>query len=339
MNRVVLSVAMGPHIHDGSHVYRIMAGYVAALMPAAVWGCVHYGMPAVRTLLLAVGSAVVWEGLARRFLGRDQTIHDGSALVQGLLMGMMLPANTPWWLIIVGTFLMIFIGKQLFGGIGCYPLNPVLIGYAILSVSWPMRLSSHFALVDLTLKGPVLEPLAALKSYGPSVAEVYPPLNLLLGLQTGGIGTGAVGLLALGGIFLMARGDISWRVSLSFLLGVAVAASIFHVISPSRFAGAAFHILAGTTVFGAFFLASDYTTTPVYPLPRLIYGFGTGVLIVLIRNLGAYPDGTVFGILILNLFHPLIDRIRPSVVGGGVLRSGWRGCSPHQVRSSRSPHM
>ena len=320
MERIVLGMAMGPHVHDGSHTSRIMNGYLLALLPAAIWGCVRYGLPGVRTLLLAAGSAVIWEWVARKLMKQDMTLHDSSAVVQGLLLGMMLPGNTSWWVVLFGTFLVIVVAKQFFGGTGSYPFNPVLIGFAVLSVSWPLRMSSHFTMADRHLEGLILEPLAALKTYGPSVTDVYSLKDLLLGFQTGGMGTGAVLLLAVGGLYLMARGFIAWRVSLSCLLGVMITAGLFNMADASKYADPMFHLLAGMTVFGAFFLASDYTTCPVNPIARVIYGFAAGMLIILIRNIGAYTDGTVFAILILNLFHPLIDRIHKPVLGLDISR-------------------
>lgn len=324
MVRVVLGMAMGPHVHDGSRVSRIMNGYILALMPAAIWGCIRYGLPGMGTLLLAAGSAVVWEWIARRLMNRNMTLHDGSAVVQGLLFGMMLPGNSPWWLVIFGSFLVIVLGKQFFGGIGCYPFNPVCVGLVILSVSWPSRILSHFTMADYYLEGLALEPLVALKSYGPAVTDVYNYTDLLLGCQTGGIGTGDVLLLAIGGLYLMARGFTAWRVTLSYLIGVLITAGLFHIVDASRYADPLFHLLAGMTVFGAFFLASDYTTCPVNPIARIIYGFGAGMVLILIRNIGGYPDGTVFAILILNMFHPLIDRIRRPIPGldAGGLKHG-----------------
>ncbi len=315
MARLVLSMAMGPHIHDGSSVSKIMNGYLVALLPAAVWGCIRYGLPGIRALLLAAASAVLWEWLARKSMKQENTLYDGSAIAQGFLLGMMLPPNSSWWVVVIGTFLVIVIAKQFFGGIGCYPLNPVLIGFAILSVSWPIRISSHFTMADRHLEGLILEPLVSLKSYGPTVADTYNPVQLLVGFQTGGVGTGAALLLATGGLYLIIRGFISWRVTLSYLLGVMVTAGIFYLVDASRYAHPLFHLLAGMTAFGAFFLVSDYTTTPVNAPARLVYGLCTGMLIILIRNIGQYPDGTVFAILILNLFHPLIDRIHRPVLG------------------------
>ena len=324
MERVILSTAMGTHVHDGSSFSRIMNGYILALLPAALWGCARYGLPGIRTILIAVGSAVLWEWLARKLMKRDMTLHDSSAIVQGLLLGMLLPPNSSWWMVIIGTFSMIVVGKQFFGGVGSYPLNPVLVGSAILSVSWPIRTCSHFTMADWHMEGLILEPMEALRSYGPAVTDAYSPADLLLGFQMGGIGAGAVLLLTIGGLYLMARGFAPWRVSVSYLLGVVVTAGLFHIADPSRYAGPLFHLLAGMTLLGAFFLITDYTTCPVNPMARMIYGFAAGMLVILIRNLGGYADGTVFAILILNLFHPLIDRIHRPVLGSraGPLKPG-----------------
>ena len=315
MDRIVLNVAMGPHVHDGSHVSKIMNGYLIALVPAAVWGCIQYGLPGLRMLLLAAGFALVFEWLARKAMGRPSSLADGSVLVQGLLLAMMLPANAPWWLIVVGMFLVVVIAKQLFGGIGGYPFNPVLIGYAILSVSWPLRLSAEFALADIPLKSMSIEPLVALKTYGSSAVGAYNLSDLFLGYQTGGLATGSVLLILLGGLYLIFRGFAPWRVVVSYIVSIFVFGWIFQLVNASAYAGPMFHLMSGMTLFGAFFLACDFTTCPVNGLARVIYGAGAGLLIILIRNLGVYPDGTVFAILLMNLFHPLIDRIKKPVIG------------------------
>ena len=315
MDRIVLNVAMGPHVHDGSHVSKIMNGYLIALVPAAVWGCVLYGLPGLRMLLLAAGSALVFEWLSRMAMGRPSSLADGSVLVQGLLFGMMLPSNSPWWLIVVGAFLVVVIGKQLFGGIGGYPFNPVLVGYAILSVSWPLRLSSHFTLADTPLKSMTIEPLVALKTYGASAVGAYEFSDLFLGYQAGGLGTGSTLLILLGGLYLLVRGFAPWRVVVSYIVSIFVFGWIFQLADASTYAGPMFHLMSGMTMFGAFFLVCDFTTCPVNGLARVIYGAGAGLLIILIRNFGVYPDGTVFAVLLMNLFHPLIDRITKPVIG------------------------
>jgi H+/Na+-translocating ferredoxin:NAD+ oxidoreductase subunit D len=315
MERVVLNVSMGPHIHDGTRSSNIMTGYLLALAPAAIWGCYFYRLAGLQTLLLAMGSAVVFEWLARLIMKRPATLDDGSALVEGLLLGMMIPANAPWWMVLIASFIMIVLAKQFFGGIGYYPFNPVLLGYMIPAVSWPLHANSHYTLVNFNLESVHLQPLMALKSFGPQAVDAFNRMDLIMGKQIGGIGTGAILLLALGGLYLMLRGYISWVVSTSYILGILIFQTLFHLADPTKYADPVFHLISGMTIFGAFFLASDYSTCPVNRVARLIYGLSAALMTLLIRNIGNYPDGTVFALLIMNMFHPLIDRIKKPVTG------------------------
>ncbi|MBN1355392.1 RnfABCDGE type electron transport complex subunit D [bacterium] len=315
MERVVLNVSMGPHIHGGTRTSDIMTGYLVALAPAAIWGCCFYRLAGLRSLLLAAGSAVVFEWIARAIMKRPATIGDGSALVSGLLLGMMFPANAPWWLILIGTAIMVIVAKQFFGGIGYYPFNPVLLGYLIPAVSWPLHVNPHYTLANFQSQAVHLEPLAVLKSYGPQAVDAFNRMDLLMGRQMGGVGTGPILLLLLGGLYLMLRGYISWIVSISFLAGIFVFQGLFYAADPAKFADPVFHLISGTTVFGAIFLATDYTVCPVNKIARVIYGLGAALMTLLIRNLGNYADGTVFAVLIMNMFHPLIDRIKKPVYG------------------------
>ena len=314
MQRLTLSVALGPHIHYGIETNKIISNHFFALLPAAIFGCYQYGILAIRTLALCIGSAVVFEYIARRLMGRESTLDDWSALFQGLLLGIILPPNTSWWIVIVGTFLMIIVAKQFFGGIGYYPLNPVLVSFAIMYVSWPKRMTSIFPLSSYDINTLPVEPLIALKTYGPCVTEVYKLKDLFIGLQTGGIASGAVLFILIGGLYLIIRGFIPTIVTISYIAGVIITAYIFHLVNPTSYAPALFHLLSGMTMLAAFFLITDTTTCPVNRWPRIIYGFSAGMLTILIRNIGAYPDGTVFAILILNLFHPILDRIHKGVL-------------------------
>ena len=315
MKRIKLNVALGPHIHYGVETSKIISNYFFALLPAAIFGCYQYGMIAVRTIALSIGSAVVFEYIARRLMGREVSLDDWSALFQGLLLGIILPPNTSWWVVIIGTFLMIIVAKQFFGGIGYYPLNPVLVSFAIMYVSWPKRMSSMFPLSSYSIKNMLpVDPLVALKTYGPCVTEVYKLKDLFIGFQTGGIASAAVLFILIGGLYLMIRGFIPATATISYIAGVIITAHIFHKADPTSYAPALFHLLSGMTMLAAFFLITDTTTCPVNRWPRIIYGSLAGMLTVLIRNIGAYPDGTVFAILILNLFHPVLDRIHKGVL-------------------------
>lgn len=314
MEKVRLSVALGPHIHYGIETNKIISNLFFALLPAALFGCYQYGMMAVRILALSIGSAIVFEYIARKLMGRESSLDDWSAIFQGLLLGIILPPNSSWWIVVIGTFLMIIVAKQFFGGIGYYPFNPVLLAYAIIYVSWPKRATSLFPLSPYDINTLPIDPLIALKTYGPCVTEVYKLKDLFIGLQTGGIASGAILFILMGGFYLIIRGFIPAIVSISYITGIVITAYIFHIANPAHYAPPLFHLFSGMTMLAAFFFITDTTTCPVNRWARFIYGFLAGMLTILIRNVGAYPDGATFAILILNLFHPIIDRIHKGVL-------------------------
>lgn len=307
-----------PFWHDGSSIAARSYHMMLAALPAVIFGIYQYGVPALRVVALSVASAILWELLLNRVMKRPVTIGDGNAAVIGLLLSMLLPATTPWWALLVGTFVAIIIGKQIYGGIGCNPLNPSLVGFAILMLSWKALLDLDTALVNYDLGFYMLDPLTNLKAFGPEVLKNYSLAGLLLGQQVGGIGSAfGLGLIA-GGVYLMLRGYIRWEISISFIVGVFVTALCFHLADPEKYAEPLFHILTGYTLLGAFFLATEDSSSPVHFVPMLLYGVLGGVMTVLIRNIGAFVDGVVFAILIINIANPLLDKIRPKAMGRGI---------------------
>jgi electron transport complex protein RnfD len=185
----------------------------------------------------------------------------------------------------------------------------------MLSVSWGHLMDFDASLVDIDLGFNMAYPLAAAKNFGAGAVKDFTVAELLLGQQIGGIGT-TFGLgLILGGIYLMTRGFIRWEISLSFLAGVLVTAWVFNMIDASRYAGPLFHLLTGYTLIGAFFLATEDSSSPVNFVPMLIYGAAGGILTILIRNIGIYAEGVVYAILVINLINPLVDKIRPKAIG------------------------
>lgn len=307
----VLSVAAPPHTHDGSSVSEIYWNQFFALLPAAIAGILLWGTGGLRTLLMAVGAAIVLEWLMARLRRNESCLSDGSIIAQGLMLGMLFHAEAPWWLLVVAALVMVSLGKHVFGGLGGYPLNPVLLSYAILLVSWPARLNAAQQLSSYPFAGPAIEPLVAWRGFGAQALESFSLGNLFLGQQIGGVGSSMIVLLALGGLYLMLRGFVAWRVPLAFLGTMFVTAWIFHASSPGQYAPPLFHLFSGIAVFAAFFLATDFTTTPVNGWAQVIYGAGCGLLAVLIRTFGIYPDGTIFAVLLMNLVQPLIDKIHP----------------------------
>jgi electron transport complex protein RnfD len=314
-NRKLFVSSHAPYWHNGSSVSSKSYNIVLAALPAVVMGIYQYGVPAVKVVTFSVSCAMLWELLMNFVTRRPVSIGDGNAAVIGLLLAMLLPATTPWWAVLVGTFVAIIVGKQIYGGLGCNPLNPTLVGIAIMMLSWKGLLDFNQALVDYDLGFHMVFPLAAVKSFGASAAADYSLSGLLMGKQAGGIGTAfGIGLI-IGGLYLILRGHIRWEISLSFLAGLFVTAFIFNMSEPDKYAPPVFHLLTGYSLIGAFFLATEDSSSPVGFVPMLLYGAGAGVLTVLVRNIGAFADGVVFAILMMNLANPLLDKIRPKALG------------------------
>ena len=310
-----LIVSHAPFWHNGSSITERSYHIMAAALPAVFLGFTQYGAAALGVVALAVSTAMLWE-LAFNFVTKQKiTIGDGNAALIGLVLAMLMPATMPWWAVITGTFLAIIIGKQIFGGIGANAFNPVAVAIAILMVSWKDLFDFNGMLLNYDFDFVAIYPLTAAKALGPSAIEALTIGDLLMGKQLGGIGaTFGLGLL-IGGIYLIIRGFIRWEIALSFLVGIYLTAFIFHVADPGRFASPGFHIFTGYTLVGAFFLATEDSSSPVNFIPMLIYGAVGGMMTVLIRNIGAYVDGVILAILLINLINPLVDKIRPKALG------------------------
>jgi len=318
LNQKLLVGSHAPFWHDGSSITVRSYNIILAALPAVAMGIYHYGAPAVGVVTFSVSCAMLWELLMNLAMKRPVSIGDGNAAVIGLMFAMLVPATTPWWMVLTGTFIAIVIGKQIFGGIGCNPLNPALVAIAIIMLSWKGFLDFDEALVNYDLGFYMAYPLGALKHFGVSSVSYYNLPDLLMGRQTGGIGsTFGLGLI-IGGLYLILRGHIRWEISLSFLAGVFLTALIFNIANADEYAGPMFHILTGYTLIGAFFLATEDSSSPVNFIPMLLYGAMAGILTVLIRNIGDFIDGTVFAILMLNVANPLMDKIRPKPMGKGI---------------------
>jgi electron transport complex protein RnfD len=315
LNEKLYVGAHAPFWHNGSTIRAKSYNILVAALPAVLMGIYLYGLPALRVLALAVASAMFWEWPINQAMRRPSTIGDGNAAVIGLLLGMLMPATMPWYAVVVTTFVAMVVGKLIYGGVGCNPLNPTLVGFAILMLSWKSLVDFDTALARYDMDFYMLYPLGAVKAFGAGVVERYSMSDLLWGRQAGGIGsTFGLGLFV-GGCYLMVRGFIRWEISVSFLFGLFLAALIFHLADPSKYAGPVFHLLTGYTLIGAFFLATEDSSSPVNFIPMILYGLGGGVLTVLIRNIGAFPDGVVFAVLMMNVANPLLDKIRPKAMG------------------------
>ena len=318
MNKYKLTVSHAPFWHDGDSLFKMNLNILLAAMPAAVFGLLQFGMPAFGVLSLAVGTAMLWEVLFNLISKKPLSIGNLEAAVIGLIFGMMLPAVTPWWVIFIGTFVAIVIGKMIYGGIGANPFNPALVGMAILMASWPVYFDFDAALVNFEFEFEALAPLAAIKFMGVEAADLFPLKDLLMGKEVGSIGaTFGFGII-LGGIWLILKGYVRWEICLSFIAGILITALLFNMSDSEKYAGPLFHLFSGYTLLGAFFLMPENSSSPANRIPMLIYGFGGGLMIILMRNIGIYEDGTVLAILIMNLINPIVDNIRPKALGKGV---------------------
>lgn len=306
----VLSVSSPPHWHCGRTVQGLMLDFIIALLPALAMAVLHYGLDALRVVALSCVTAVVVEALCFKVMHRDIKVDDYSALLVGLLFAFLLPASAPWWLVIVGAAISVALAKMAFGGLGAYPLCAPLVGWAALRISWPDAMNINVSM----LASPLENPLTQLKYMGLSGVDVN-LTQMLLGQQLSGLGSAqALGLLA-GGVFLLLRRSIRWHIPAGFLGGVVITAAIFWAIDSTVYANPLFHVLAGSTLLGAFFLATDPSSSPVGTVPMLIFGLLAGAMVIIIRVYGIYPDGVVFAVLLANLFSPLLDLIKPKPFG------------------------
>ncbi|SLM27523.1 RnfD2 [Desulfamplus magnetovallimortis] len=312
------TVSHAPFWHDGSSIKCMNLNIMAAALPAVLFGIFQFGMPALGVICLSISTAMAWEALFNFISKRPITLNDYNAGVIGMLLGMMFPATIPWWAVIIGTFVAVVVGQQVFGGIGGNPFSPAVIGATILMVSWHTFFDFDATLLSYDFNFTALAPLAALKHQGVSATGLFNLSDLVIGKEVGAIGAvSGIGII-LGGIYLILRGFIRWEISVSYIAGILVTAGLFNMVDPGKYAEPMFHLFTGYTLLGAFFLATDSSSSPVHTIPMFIYGAMGGLMTILIRNIGAYPDGTFFAILLINLINPLIDNIRPKALGKGV---------------------
>lgn len=314
MSEFHLVVSPHPHVHSGHILQNMMRDVILALLPAVLYGLYLFGFNAAAIILLAVLSAVGWEALSNVLTKRPWTITDGTAVASGLILALLLPATTPWWMVLIGTLLMIVLGKEVFGGYATAPFNGVLIAWIILHMSYPdFMLDWGFAGSDPVSTA---APIEVFKNQGPAyVKEAYTLGHLLLGPTIGGIGLGSMVMVIIGGIYLLFRKTVDWRIPLAYLAGVFVFSGLFWIFSPASYADPLFHCLAGGSVIAAFFLATDMPSTPVTKEGMIIFGLAAGILTVIIRIWGAWTFGAFYAVLIMSMATPFLDKLAPDVYG------------------------
>jgi Na+-translocating ferredoxin:NAD+ oxidoreductase subunit D len=305
-----LSVSSPPYWHSGRTIKGVMVDYIIALIPALALAVYYYGLNALSVVSLSVATAVVVEALCLKLMERDVSVDDYSAVVVGILFAFLLPAQAPWWVVVVGATISVALGKMVFGGLGANPISAPLIGWAALQISWPEAMNVNIAM----LASPLENPLTQLKFVGLQGVDVS-HWDMLIGAQLGYLGSTQVLALLIGGGFLLARRGIRFHIPAAFLGGVFLTGLIYWTIDSSIYPNPMFHLLAGSTVFGAFFLATDPSSSPVGSSAMLLYGILGGAMVVIIRVYGIYPDGVPFAILLASLFASLLDQIRPKPFG------------------------
>ena len=313
------TISPSPHVHGGDSIEKNMYGVLIALVPTFIFSIVFFGLGAILVTLTSVVACLVFEYVIQKYLMKQRpTIWDGSAIITGVLLAFNLPSSLPLWIVVIGALVAIGIGKMSFGGLGNNIFNPALVGRVFLLISFPVQMTTWpvpngFATADaVTGAAPLALVKEAVKN-GQAVGDAlssagFSTGNLILGNMGGSLGeVAAIGLL-LGFAYMLIRKIISWHIPVAIFATVIVFSGILNLADPAQFAGPVFHLFTGGLMLGAIFMATDYVTSPMTHKGMLIYGVGIGLLTVIIRVFGAYPEGMSFAILIMNGFTPLINR-------------------------------
>ena len=316
-----LIVSLSPHAHGPESVEKNMYGVILALLPTLLASFLFFGLGSFLVCASSVLACMFFEwAIAKYMLNRKPTLTDGSAIITGLLLGLNLPSNIPIWMVVVGALFAIGVGKMCFGGLGQNLFNPAIVGRCFLLVSFPAAMTSWPVIGQLDSYTDVTTgatPLAlmkeAIKTGDSSLLKGLPDaFELLVGNVENGFGAGTIGevcalALLVGLAFMLWRRIITWHIPVSIILTVFVISLILHLVNPI-YANPMQVIFSGGLMLGAIFMATDYVTSPMTPCGQLVYGVGIGLLTIIIRNWGSYPEGMSFAILIMNAFTPLINN-------------------------------
>ena len=316
----LLTISGSPHVNSDLSVKKIMWGVVIALVPTMLVSFWYFGLGAIIITLSSVLACVLFEYLIQKYmLKQSPTVSDGSAVITGILLALNVPSNLPIWMIIIGALVAIGVAKMTYGGLGKNPFNPALIGRVFLLISfpvdmtsWPLPSVNRTAIFDAitgpTALGTIKEGVAKGESIQQLMHNIPSYTDMLLGNMGGSLGEVSAIAIILGGLFMLFRKIITWHIPASFLLTVFVFTGILFEIDNTKYVDPVFHLLTGGLMLGAIFMATDMVTSPMSKSGMLIFGFGCGLLTVLIRVWGSYPEGVSFAILIMNALVPLINK-------------------------------
>jgi Na+-translocating ferredoxin:NAD+ oxidoreductase subunit D len=325
MNKFIVSPS--PHAYSDQSIPKLMYGVIISLLPALAVSVFFFGIGMIIVTTVSIVSCILFEYLIQKYMMKVKPTHlDGSALLTGLLLAFCLPTNIPFPLVMIGALAAVGIGKMTFGGLGNNIFNPALVGRVFLFISFPVAMTSWpeaagqwmnytDAVTGATPLGMMKEGLVT-QTVGEIMPRVPSFLHLLIGKTMGSAGEVSALALLLGMCYLLYRKIISWHIPITILATVAIFSGILWLANPDRFADPLFHLLSGGLMLGAIYMATDYVTSPMNHKGMIIYGVGIGLLTVLIRVFGAYPEGVQFAILIFNGFTPLINKfVKPSRFG------------------------
>ena len=315
------SVSLSPHVHGGDSVQKNMYGVLIALIPAFLVSLYFFGLGALIVTATSVAACLFFEWAIGKYLMKKPTttICDGSAIITGVLLAFNLPSNLPIWIIILGALFAIGVGKMSFGGLGCNPFNPALAGRVFLLLSFPVQMTSWPVVGQLTAYTDATTgatPLALMKqaihaadksAAMDALNQIPDALSLLIGQNGGCLGEVSALALLIGLVYMLWKKIITWHIPVSILATVFIFAGIMHLADPEKYVSPILQLLSGGLMLGAVFMATDYVTSPMSKKGMLIYGVCIGLLTVVIRLFGAYPEGMSFAILIMNAFTPLIN--------------------------------
>lgn len=313
-----LYVSPSPHVHGTDTVKKNMYGVIIALVPAFICSVIFFGVSSIIVTLTSVIACVLFEYLIQKFLLKQKpSVCDGSAILTGVLLAFNVPSNLPIWIIVIGALVAIGIGKMSFGGLGSNIFNPALVGRVFLLISfpvqmttWPKPMGFETKYIDAETGATALSILKEGVKGGKAIADIQLPAinDMMLGNMGGSLGEVAALALILGLAWMLIKRIITWHIPVSIIATVAIFSGILYACNPEQFVNPLFHILSGGLLLGAIFMATDYVTSPMTKKGMLIYGVGIGLLTVIIRDFGAFPEGMSFAILIMNAVTPLINR-------------------------------
>jgi Na+-translocating ferredoxin:NAD+ oxidoreductase subunit D len=336
----------GPFTHAPTSVQRTMTLVLAALVPATLFDAWLFGWPAIFMFAVTIGSCLVVEAGCLSLQGRPvgEVLNDRSALLTGWLLAMSMPPWAPWWVGFIAAIFAICLAKHVFGGLGQNVFNPAMVGRIAVLVSFPVQMTAFVAgkplfqagspgfveSLGITFGGTLnLDTVSAASALGfvktelsrgipatHSVTQLPDMMDMVLGLHAGSFGETSALLILAGGLFLLWRRIISWHIPVAVIGTLVALGTLFHAVDPERYTSGLFHLVSGATFLGAFFIATDYVTSPVSKQGQLVYGFGIGLLTWVIRTFAGYPEGMAFAVLLMNALTPIIDHhLRPRAFG------------------------